>query len=352
MQKRTLLTGILLLIASTYGAYAFPPVFVLSSSGGTTITEDRASSGSSALLTPFVGSRASLSYRTALPSGGYTAVGLDGSLRYFFGETDDLQDQEVLSAELETPLPAGRLMLSAGSTSAVRSLSPMGSYIQPDWSVGYRLDALGGSLKPELEYSGLYRYEEEAAGDTLENQISLGVIGDPSVRFGYTAHLDGAIAIYPEQELFNADGSQGNEHRSDVIGSLRAEAEGLGVTRITPAMGWLYPGNVAGYWVPAAFTRENPYTVELLRRSLGEAYAVAGSSEWIAVTAANVPWSESLLQRAWDEGYAHAPIAEFGETNPLRSLEKQRDLLVTYSEDLDEMDVEPSGLLPPWDREE
>jgi len=134
--------------------------------------------------------------------------------------------------------------------------------------------------------------------------------------------------------------------------ALRAEAEDLGVTRITPAMGWLYPGNVAGYWVPAAFTQENPYTVELLRRSLGEAYAVAGSSEWITVTAANVPWSESLLERAWDEGYAHAPIAEFGETNPLRSLEKQRDLLVTYSEDLDEMDVEPSRLLPPWDREE
>jgi hypothetical protein len=216
--------ALVLLLALAQTTPAFPPVFVLSATGGTTVQED-AFSGLTA--TPMLDSRASFSYRSPIPSGGYAAVGLDGSLRYYFGEVDDYQDQEVLSFELARPLRRGRLMLSAGTTSSLQPLSASGSFVQPDWSLGYRFPEIGAGIQPEATYTGLYRYEDDGVEDVTRHELSLGFVAEPSVRIGYSAHLNGAWELYPEQAILNADGSESGALRNDVTASITGGAEGL-----------------------------------------------------------------------------------------------------------------------------
>ena len=217
--------GFLALMLAAQTAAAFPPVFVLGTTGGSVLSED--DDDSSITATPTAGSHGSFSYRTTLPTGGYAAFGFDGSLRYYFGEVDDFQDQEVLSAEIKTPLGPGSLLAGAGATTSLQNLGVSGRYIQPDWSAGYEFPQWENGLPPEIRYSGLYRYEADGVQDKLRNAVAAGIVADPSIRFGYSVHAEGAWELFSEQKILDEDGTEGGAQRSDIIASLDARAEGL-----------------------------------------------------------------------------------------------------------------------------
>lgn len=213
---RVLFLATLLMLPATITA--LEPVIVLGGGGGATWFDEP---GSSAAFAPYTELSGTIGNRGLLGGDGYYAASLFGGLRYYGGDIEEFEDEQLLSLELGTPFGGLELEAEAALSSSFYNLA-RGVFLVPEWRLELTPDAWDRSLTPRGIYFGSYRFEEEAITDRLVQGARLGVEAEPSIRFAWYADLLAAYERFPDQEI-----GPGGDVRQDGRFSIVLGADGL-----------------------------------------------------------------------------------------------------------------------------
>ena len=197
--------------------HAMEPVIVLGGGGGAAWFKEP---DSSATFAPYTEISGSLGYRGLLGEG-YYAASLYGGLRYYGDAINDMEDEQLLSLELGTPVGGLALAAEASFSSSFYNLD-RGISLLPDWRMKLTPGEWNRSLTPRVIYFGSYRYEDDRVTDKLVQGVRLGVEAVPSIRLAWYADLLAAYERFPDQDI-----GPGGDVRQDGRYSLAIGADGI-----------------------------------------------------------------------------------------------------------------------------
>ena len=181
---RTIATTVLLMCAAGTGVSALPPAYTLRLQGGSTLTPDG--------RITFLQLGGLGSYRHALESGGILSLRSSAAVSYLPAPIDLPGDSESL--EVVLLMPAGRAEVTAAASLESSLLDPE---FKPGWAVGVSLPLAARDTRWGVDYSGSYRWRQQAGERTLQHTLLTHLDIEEGIRRSWSLSLEGELEQAP-----------------------------------------------------------------------------------------------------------------------------------------------------------